>query len=245
MTKGEKMRKHPKVLVFKKLNMLGIAELVPSKARNLLVCFSFASQPLALLAMTIKKDFFRNFKLILIAIFFLSCTAKSVQSTVMLKQGLGDLVKRAETIFQGKVRGISHEWNSDKTMIFTTVRVSTERILKGPGDLKEIVVRQPGGMIGDKGVKVSGYPDFFDGEEVILFVEPFESKGIHSGKHRVVGMAQGKFRIETDPATAQKIVRPSGEMPILLNAQGQAVAPEGPVLLEDFIRSIEQELPRR
>jgi len=190
-------------------------------------------------------NFLRDFKLVLIAIFFLSCTAKSVQSTVMLKQGLGDLVKRAETIFQGKVRGISYEWNKDKTMIFTTVKVSTERILKGPVGLKEVIVRQPGGMIGDKGVKVSGYPDFFDGEEVILFVEPFEPRGIHSGKQKVVGMAQGKFRIETDPETARKIVKPSGEMPILLDAQGQIVAPEGPVLLDDFIRSIEQELSRK
>jgi len=187
----------------------------------------------------------RNFNVILTAIFFLSCTAKSVQSTVMLKQGLGELVQRAEVIFQGKVRGISHEWNSDKTMIYTTVRVSAERILKGPGGLKEIVVRQPGGMIGDKGVKVSGFPDFFEGEEVILFVEPFEPQGVHSGKHRVVGMAQGKFRIETDPETARKIVKPSGEMPVLLNAQGQEVAPEGPVFLEDFIRSIEQEIDKR
>jgi len=164
----------------------------------------------------------------------------------MMKQSLGDLTHRAQAIIQGKVAGITQEWNDDKTMIYTTVRVSTGRIVKGEKGLKEVIVRQPGGMIGDKGVKVSGFPAFSEGEEVLLFLEPFEAKGPHSGKHKIVGMGQGKFRIETDTKTGRKTVVPSREMPTLLDAQGHEVTPEkGPVPLDDFIHTIEQEMSRK
>lgn len=183
------------------------------------------------------------FHVISITILTLSCSVKNVQSTVMMKQSLGDLTRRAQSIVQGRVTAITQEWNDDKSMIYTTVRISIERTIKGGKTVKEMLVRQPGGMIGDKGVKVSGYPSFSHGDEVLLFLEPFESKGPHSGKNKIVGMAQGLFRIETDPGSGKKVVMPSGEMPTLLDAQGREVTPEGgPIPLEEFIQSIQREI---
>lgn len=188
----------------------------------------------------------KDINVILITILTMSCTARNVHSTVMVKQGIGDLTKRARTIVQGRVRGITQEWSEDKTMIYTLVRVTVENTMKGAAGVREVLVRQPGGEIGDKGIKVSGYPDFAQGEEVILFLEPFEARGPHSGAVRVVGMAQGKFGVGTDKKTGKKLVMPSQEMPTLLTPQGEEASPvTGPVPLDDFLRSIQRELTQR
>ncbi len=188
----------------------------------------------------------RTFHVILITILCLSCSVRNVQSTVMMKQSLGDLARRARMILQGNVVGVTQEWNEDKTMIFSVVRIAAERVIKGEAGTREVVIRQPGGMIGGTGVRVEGYPQFSPGEETVVFLEPFEASGPHSGARRVVGMAQGMFRVETDPGSGKKVVLPSGEMPTLLDAQGREVSPEkGPIALDEFIASIQREISKK
>lgn len=122
--------------------------------------------------------------------------------------------------------------------IVTDFQMQVERVEKGtsaPGSA--IVVRKLGGIIGDRGMRIAGEPDFTIGEEVLVF-------GIR-GKNtflRPVGMGQGTMRIfEQDgarwarsDAEGMMLVKPGDT-----NTKGRAAMP-APRLLDDVLADVHE-----
>ncbi len=169
----------------------------------------------------------------------INCSVREVQSTTMLCLNTEELTKKAREIVQGKVVKKHCEWNQDEPRINTTITIKVGRSIKGDLAKEEVVIRQPGGVIGDVGLKVSGFPDFQEGEEVLVFLQKGEEYF-----RKVVGLAQGKFRIITDKETGRKILDMTGQdkgLRIIDKEEAvktEAVREEKKVFLEDFVDSI-------
>lgn len=106
-------------------------------------------------------------------------------------------MENAPYIYQGKIRGrwVEIEKNSQKP--YTYWNLIDVEILKAPGNenLRELILRQPGGEVGDLGYRVAGSADFNDGEEVIVFAKGTDLPNVRE----VMSLAAGKYAVENDP----------------------------------------------
>lgn len=95
-------------------------------------------------------------------------------------------------VVQGRVTGVRSYWNGTRTKILTETRISVDRSLKGAAG-GEVTVVQLGGTVGHVQMRVEGAVSWEQGEEVLLFLEPF-----HPGSYQVYGLSLGKYQIERD-----------------------------------------------
>jgi hypothetical protein len=110
---------------------------------------------------------------------------------LMTKATMADLTAGATGIVQGKVVSVAPQWDVEGKTIFTYVTVAANQWLKGTGT-KVVTIRIPGGEVGDIGLWVEDTPVFFEGQDVIVFLEPCDGEAVM----RVKGMFQGKFTVE-------------------------------------------------
>ncbi len=94
-----------------------------------------------------------------------------------------------------------------------------------------------GGTVGNIRVNVEGCLKWVRGEEVLLFLEPYEN-----GVWQVSGLSQGKYLIERDPETGEKLVsRTALEGVELLESDGSRTENDGrleKVRLDQFISEV-------
>lgn len=102
------------------------------------------------------------------------------------EQAIEKLIKDSEVIIIGKVLKIESEMEIDKN-IWTYVTIECNQYLKG-NKKNEVIVRIPGGEVGDLGQYVSGTPKYEINEEVLNFL----SRGIN-GTYYVNGWEDGKY----------------------------------------------------
>jgi hypothetical protein len=124
--------------------------------------------------------------------------AASAQAAVMLAKSLEELANEATVICVCRVVEQHSQWDAEQNMIVTIIALQAEERLKGSGGA-ELQVEVLGGVVGDKGLKVTGAPVFEQGERAVLFL-----KATENNRHHVVGWAQGKFTIRTDPNTGEE-----------------------------------------
>ncbi|MEW6325397.1 MAG: hypothetical protein AB1515_08445 [Nitrospirota bacterium] len=129
---------------------------------------------------------------------FLIVFAAAAQAAVMPAKSLNELVHDADVICTCSVLEQHSQWDPEQNMIITIVTLQVEERLKGGGG-DQIQVEALGGIVGDKGLKVTGAPVFEQGERAVLFL-----KSAGENRHHVVGWAQGKFTIRTDPTTGEE-----------------------------------------
>ena len=127
--------------------------------------------------------------------------APPADATSVVGMNLRQLVAGSPSIVYGTVVSAECRWNEDRTMIVTDVRILVVDALKGAA-LPEVVLTQPGGVIGKLAVDVPGASAFRPGEEAVLFLAPGAG-----GRLSVNGLAQGRFDVISDPVTGQKTVR--------------------------------------
>jgi hypothetical protein len=124
-----------------------------------------------------------------------------VNATVVMKLSDEDLANQAQTILTGKCTSIKSEWNEERTKIFTYITITPQSFVKYEGKPQTIIIKQPGGEVGDDGMLVDGVPVFEEGEEVLLFLQKDQK-----GTYRTLGLSQGKFAIITDQGTGRKVL---------------------------------------
>ncbi|MCM1987985.1 matrixin family metalloprotease, partial [Methanococcoides seepicolus] len=126
-----------------------------------------------------------------------------VNATPVNKQlSLQELTEDATIILIGNVENVKSEWNEDETQIFTNITISVGDVIKGDVPDQRITIRQMGGTVDNISLYIIDSPQFSLDEEVLLFMKP--------GFIPIVGMSQGKFSIETDAGTGDKMVKELG-----------------------------------
>jgi hypothetical protein len=129
---------------------------------------------------------------LLILLVVCTCTflfAPDSSQALLRKVELPEMVSRAGTIVHGIVLSNESRLAEDGT-IYTYTSVSVLEELTGTGSQETVVIRNMGGTVGTKGLRVTDVPTFEEGEEVILFIEP-EPRVEETD---LVGWAQGAFR---------------------------------------------------
>jgi hypothetical protein len=166
-------------------------------------------------------------------------------ATVVKSLSEEDLSIQAQTILIGTCTSIRSEWNEARTKIFTYITILPQSVLKGDEYPQEVVVKSPGGIVGNMGMHVDGVSVFEEGEEVLLFL-----KRGRKGFYRVLGLSQGKFSVETDPDTQRKILI-KRKMRRIRTRDGKMrrrtveVKPERKIFLDEFVNRIENTLQDR
>lgn len=141
--------------------------------------------------------------------------AQFVAATQVLYRTPQQLGAESELVVMGKVESVESFWNDSRTKILTEARVTVSDRYKGsaPG---VVSVMQLGGVVGKVRMSVHGSLQWHEGEEVVLFLEPFRN-----GSYQVAGFTQGKFNVQRDPVTGQTfVVRPATEGVQLVGAPG-------------------------
>ena len=125
------------------------------------------------------------------------------QSTTFVRLSLEEMTGYATRIVEARALESHSEWNAEHTRIFTYTTFEVLDSLKGVSPGERVVVKQFGGKVGHLVMHVHGEPRFQPGDEAVLFL--FDDSE-EPGTARVVGMAQGNFRVERDRATGEKFV---------------------------------------
>jgi hypothetical protein len=123
---------------------------------------------------------------------------------LMIEMATPELTKQAHAIVRGKVKDMRSEWDPERRYIWTLVTISVSKSIKGDSLAgQEVIVKIPGGVVGQTGQVTEDTPIFKKDEDVLLFVNSEVYKG---GKvFRVTGNFQGKHTIKNDTAIEKKM----------------------------------------
>jgi hypothetical protein len=114
---------------------------------------------------------------------------------LMLEMTTPELTRQAQAIVRGTVKDMRSEWDPDRRFIWTLVSISVSLSIKGDREAgQEVIVKIPGGVVGQVGQVTEDTPIFKKGEDVLLFLKPV----VYRGKKifRVTGNFQGKHTIK-------------------------------------------------
>jgi hypothetical protein len=142
------------------------------------------------------------------------------------------LTQNASDVVRARVTSTRPAWTEDGRRLMTVVEVGVLESYKGAARGR-LTILQPGGELDGVGQRVSGVARLDVGEEVVLFLER------QGPVHRVVGLAQGVYRVNREgapeaaralPATLEglDLVAPGGQRlrqraPMPLDALSAAV----------------------
>ncbi|HMQ10081.1 MAG TPA: hypothetical protein PKC21_06435 [Oligoflexia bacterium] len=115
------------------------------------------------------------------------------------------MTQLSKEIYTGKITRTYSSWDPDNKMIYTYVKLNIDQAIKSDKNAaeeskKEVLIRIPGGETNGVQMRVYGVAHFKKGEETLVFLRH------HQGAPTVVGMAQGKYVISTDPDSGKKMV---------------------------------------
>jgi hypothetical protein len=114
-----------------------------------------------------------------------------------------ELVRLADWVLIGTVTQVTSAVEAKGERIYTYVTLADLEMIKGAWHDTEYVLRVSGGVVGQRGEVYPGLPQFEEGRRYILFIQEN-----FSALFPVVGLHQGVFRVEWDPARQQTVVWP-------------------------------------
>lgn len=134
--------------------------------------------------------------------------ASRAEATVIVPLSVEEMSREAAAVVRGKVVSRQGAWDEEQRRIYTYTEVQVSETLHAKGSVPPtLVIRTLGGEVGNIGMKVSGTPQMTPGEEVLLFLR---IDALDASQFQVIGMAQGKYRIERS-ASGELLAVPSVE----------------------------------
>src|SRR5262245_32430068 len=127
--------------------------------------------------------------------------ALSVHATSVIVPSDDEMVIGARAIVRGAVTSINSGYDTQHNAIFTYVNVRVYDVLKGEINSSEIVLKQPGGVSGDRGSMIFGTAELTFVENVLLFLDTWAD-----GSLRVYNWFLGKFSIGANTGTNRLLV---------------------------------------
>jgi len=144
-------------------------------------------------------------------------------ATTFVLQDERQMLRGAAAVIVGTVTGIESAESGPGGAISTYVRVHPEGVIKGRVRGGEVVLREPGGTIGDRREWVFGAPEFLMGERTLLFLTRN-----HDGTLQTANLAMGKFTITANAAGKLTAVRDFGYGADVLDLGTGNLAPSQP-----------------
>lgn len=117
--------------------------------------------------------------------------ASAAQATTIRGFTTKGMVQEAAVVVRARVIDRVSVWNGDKTKIYTDSTLKVGEVITGKALSSAITVRQLGGSVDGVTMHVEGVAPIARGEQVVLFLRT------DGARFYLVGMAQGKLRVET------------------------------------------------
>jgi hypothetical protein len=127
---------------------------------------------------------------ILGAMLALALLATPVLASTFVALDSERMVGGSDAVVQGRVIGVESFWDEQGRIIVTEARVLVEEAILGSPE-SIVLVRTPGGSVGDFLVEAHGFPRLERGAEVILFLDGARA----DGSRRLVGHQQGHYGV--------------------------------------------------
>jgi len=154
---------------------------------------------------------FRKALIVLLVGLFLQAP---VSASEFRKFARKEQVAASDVIAVGRVVSVGSSWAPDHSAIYTECEIEIEDLWKGSADGGRVVVRTPGGAVGNVAGKVDGAAEFAAGERVLVFLKrsgaAFEPVGMRFGKYEIVGdgaEAAVVGNLPTDVEAAQRFAQ--------------------------------------
>ena len=128
----------------------------------------------------------------LLLVFALALLALPALGSIVLEVTVEQLAEKADRIVRGRVVEQSVLLERGGRAIWTRYHVRVEETLAGEGT-KEVVVHVPGGRMGELRQEVHGVARLRTNDEVVVFLWKDRQ-----GRLRVLGQAQGAFRVRAE-----------------------------------------------
>jgi len=157
----------------------------------------------------------------------------AAMASLMRAMDLAELTTGADQIVVGDVVATESAWDGEHRNIYSTIEISVRESWKGsvPSDGR-IRIRQLGGTVGEIEMTVYGMARFTRGERALLFLR----------QARVVGMGQGKRRVQWDPGNKQWLADAPEEREVVAAGGGRSShvgdAPEALNQLRERVRAL-------
>ena len=142
------------------------------------------------------------------ALLVTTCGATQAAATTLLRMSLSQMAQAADTIVRGRCIGISSRW--DAGSIWTFADVDLVETLKGSPPAR-IIVRLPGGRVGNLATHLDAAPSLKPGDEKILFLEKTPAND-----YAVTAWAEGAFRISRNSRGEETVTQESSEIPMFV-----------------------------
>ena len=179
----------------------------------------------------------------LCTVYFLSAHFLSALTVRMLTDEA--LVRTADVILTGRVLSAYSDIDPEDGHIYTHISVYVTEYLKGKNRLRTVILKTPGGIVGNIGMSVEGAADFYRNEEVMLFLS-------HSSDNSLfpVGLFLGKLSIYRDADTGRTILIRSadGKGEFFFTPRSEVLeglAPEQKVFFDSFRAKVQTVLQGR
>jgi hypothetical protein len=133
--------------------------------------------------------------------FFFICLLLAMPAEALrLKTTWAQRVDLSEEIVRGEVVEVKSYWNPEKTLIYTDVTILVDEHIKRDGP-REIVIKIPGGKVGDDTVWVSDTPQFAEGDYGVILLESSGQvtggpDGVYSLQKPMAGTSQLESMVE-------------------------------------------------
>ncbi len=124
-------------------------------------------------------------------------------ATQVISLDLNEMTDRADVIVHGTVVAVTSErMPQARGRIHTKVIVEPTEVLRSDRQQVRYELSVPGGTVGRIGQLVPGAPKFTVGEEVLVLLARHEA----TQRLVVVGLSQGRYRVERAPGQAPTLV---------------------------------------
>ncbi len=152
----------------------------------------------------------------LCAVLFPRSSSTEVDAGTAIRLDVEGLVEHAALVLEGRVRS-AQVLVALNGMIETEYLLDVDRTFEGTDRLTQ-TMRLPGGVLpSGKGLILPGMPSLVPGEDVILFLTDASQAGLRMP----VGLAQGKFRVETSLTGEKRLSRRQGSLSMVDPGTGQ------------------------
>lgn len=109
-------------------------------------------------------------------------------ASTFLAMDQGELVAASQAVVVGEVLGVRAFWNDDATAIVSEAQVRVDEVIAGEAP-HIVTVRTFGGTVGQITVEAHGFPTFYAGERLVLYLDEV------GGVANVVGYQLGEYRL--------------------------------------------------
>jgi hypothetical protein len=126
-------------------------------------------------------------------------------ASIMRFVPIEELAGESSLVVRARITGQSVHWTENHEGIYTQIEAVVLGPLKGQpprqgtADVRRLTIIQAGGVIDDVSLDWTGRPTFRTGEDLILFLQPYDSTDPADSRLLVVAGKQGRMRVIEDP----------------------------------------------